>query len=102
MKSRGDWENDIFQELRTFSRWAISALLDTSFIATWVILQWLAGKVITIFPLDGVDQIVLNVFQIAFAVTTLIPVLVYVWTDSYCMLMQARRRIESEKNHGNS
>jgi len=97
----GDEWGELALETKTFIRWAISSLLDSAFLAFWVWVQWLtSGKVIAPLKLSGVDQWVLSAFQILFGVSTLAPVVIYIYADIRVMLLRAQRRIQQEKKLG--
>ncbi len=84
-------------EVKVFIKWALSSLLDGGFLALWVFVQWLVNnQVIANLPLTGVDWLVLLVFQILFAVSTLMPVVIYICVDISKMFLRARRAIQRE------
>ena len=96
MRTDTDWK-DLFRELKVFTIWAVSGLIDSSFLALWVFVQWLVDqKVITKFQLSGTDQWVFSAFQILFAVSTLAPVVIYIYVDLRVMLIHAQKRIKHE------
>jgi len=103
MSNSYDWK-ELATELRVFTIWAISSLIDSAFIALWVFVQWLGEKVIANLELSGVDRLVLSVFQVIFAISTLAPVIIYICVDISVMIFRARRRIQREielsKTHG--
>jgi hypothetical protein len=80
-------------QAKLFTTWAVSSLIDGGFLVLWVIVQWSVSKTIETFPLKGPDQWVLSVFQILFSISTLVPVIVYIYIDVRLMLLQARRTI---------
>ena len=72
-----------------------SVALDCLFLAFWVVVQWVVGsQIIERFRLKGLDEYMLLTFQIIFAVSTLIPILVYIAVDLYSIFLQAKRDIE--------
>lgn len=97
MQSGSEWK-DLASELKVFTRWAISSLIDSAFLAFWVFVQWIASeKVIASLGLSGVDQWMLAIFQVLFAISTLVPIVVYIYVDIRVMLMRAQRRIQGEE-----
>jgi uncharacterized membrane protein YciS (DUF1049 family) len=97
MRTDPNWK-DLFRELKVFTIWAISGLIDSSFLALWVFVQWLVDQqVITKFQLSGTDQWVFSVFQVLFAVSTLAPVVIYIYVDLRVMLIRAQKRIKRER-----
>jgi len=95
---------DLLGEFRVFAIWAGSSIIDSAFIAVWVFLQWFVNEVVVSrFRLAGVDNWVLIIFQVLFAVSTVAPVVTYIYVDIRVMLLRAQRivRIEMERNDGN-
>lgn len=95
MEKGKDWK-ELGSELKTFTIWAISSLIDGVFLAFWVLIQWLVSKVIISLELSGIDQWMLYLFQLLFAISTLVPVIIYIYVDIRVMVLRARRRIQYE------
>ena len=96
-----DWK-DLINHLKIFTIWTVSGLIDSSFLALWVWVTWLVNEiVISRFFLSGLDRWVLSTFQIFFAISTLAPVAIYILNDLAIMVMQARRRVQHEKDKDN-
>ena len=96
MNTDPEWK-DLSRELKVFTIWAISGLIDSAFLALWVIVQWLVNEyIITKLNLSFLDQRVLSVFQIVFAVSTLAPVIIYIYTDIRVMIIRAQSRVQNE------
>jgi hypothetical protein len=53
-------------------------------------------KVIANLQLSGIDKWVLSAFQLLFAVSTLAPVVVYIYVDIRVMLLRAQGKIRHE------
>lgn len=96
MAGDSEWE-ELRNEAKVYSTWAACSLLEGVFLTTWLFVQWLIGKAVALFELeDVIDRSVLWAFQILFAVSTLVPVVVYIYTDTRILLLRARRRIQLE------
>ena len=96
MESDNQWK-ELANQVQTFTVFAVSSLLDTTFLALWVFLQWLIDvKVIAAYQLSGIDTWVLLAFQILFAISTLMPVAIFIYTDIRIMLLRAGKRIRHE------
>lgn len=93
-----EWK-DLSRELKVFAIWGVSGLIDSAFLALWVAIQSLGNNFLQQFSLDGIDQWVLNVFQIIFALSTLAPVIIYVYSDIAVMILQARERIQIQRKN---
>jgi len=97
MDNSKEWK-DLGVRLKVFTKWTISGLIDSAFLALWVLIQWFVNdKVIANLKLSGVDKWVLLIFQIIFAISTLAPVIVYTYTDIRLMIIQAQKRIRRER-----
>ena len=88
--------NEIKTETFTFLRWIISGVIDSVFLIIWVVSQWGTNSIISNLGLSGIDEWVLITFQILFAVSTLAPVIVYIYVDVRIMILRAQRRIVLE------
>ena len=98
-----DWK-DLETELKVFAKWTISGLIDATFLVIWVFVQWLVSKVVVNLQLSGIDIWTLSTFQLLFAISTLTPIVVYIYVDLRIMLLRAQRRIRDEislsESHG--
>jgi hypothetical protein len=96
MKDVDDWV-ELKSTLRLFTIWAVTTVIDSSFLALWVTIQWLVGsKVVTLLILTGIDKLVLYVFQVLFAISTLAPVGITIYRDIRIMMLRTQRRIRRE------
>jgi hypothetical protein len=83
--------------IRHFAIWALTSLIDSSFLALWVAIQWLINnKVVVPLRLTGLDNLVLSIFQILFAISTLSPVAITIYRDIRIMLLRTQKRIRKE------
>jgi hypothetical protein len=71
-------------------------LIDAALLIPWLILQWGISEVSRIVVLGGVDAWVTSVFQVVFAVSTLLVILIYLYADLRIVVIRARKRIEEE------
>jgi len=95
--NENDWWKDLKDRLKVFSIQAISSLIDSSFLALWVIVQWAVNEyVVNRLQLADIDKWVLSAFQVVFAVSTLAPIVVYIYVDIRVMVLRAQRRIRYE------
>lgn len=96
MNTDPEWK-DLSRELKIFTIWAVSSLIDSIFLALWVFVQWIVNEYVTAkLRLSFADQWVLYGFQIIFSVSTLAPVIIYIYTDIRVMIIRARSRVRSE------
>jgi hypothetical protein len=93
-----DWWRDLKERLEVFVTQAASSLIDSGFLALWVIVQWAMNEyVVNRLKLSGIDKWVLLAFQVVFALSTLAPVVMYIYVDIRVMILKAQRRIRREK-----
>jgi hypothetical protein len=96
MDDSNEWK-ELKAELRVFSIWVATSLIDSVFLAMWVAIQWLVNeKIIANLQLSGIDQWVLLAFQILFAFSTLAPVATYIYVDIRVMVLRGKKRLERE------
>ena len=96
MKTDPTWK-DLFREIRVYAIWSIAGLIDALFLTFWIVVQWLMSNyVIDNYLLSGIDKFVLSIFQIVFAITTLTPIIIYIYSDLSIMFIRARRKVRRE------
>lgn len=78
-------------------KYMFTVLMDTLYLGLWIGAQWGVNAIIKTLPLEGVDLWTFLAFQIFFAITTFVPILVNFWTDVRIMLIRSRNRITMEK-----
>lgn len=65
----------------------------------WLAAQWGVAKAIDWFDLRNIlDQLVLVTLQIIFAVTTIVPVIIYYVEDIRLIVIRTQKKIDYEKN----
>ena len=93
--------NEIATETRmrlsTIIKWILSGFIDSIFLVFWVLIQWVTQRVLANLELTGIDRIVFVVFQILFAISTLAPVVIFMYSDIVTMVIRARLQIRTEK-----
>lgn len=87
----------IGSNLKLFATWALTSLLDSAFLVFWVILQFLTNRTVAQFELSGIDVVVFWIFQVVFAISTVAPVLLYVYKDVVVMILQAKHELARAK-----
>lgn len=96
MSNTDEWI-ELKETLRIFTVWTVSSFIDSAFLALWVSMQWIvSSKVIAPLILTGIDQLVLTIFQILFAISTLAPVAITIYKDIRIMLLRTQRKIRNE------
>lgn len=96
MNMQSGW-SELGQRLHAFLIQAASMLIDCAFLGIWVAAQWaLNVLVITRLPVASIDMSTLHAFQIMFAISTFVPVAVYVYVDIRVILLRAKQRIQRE------
>ena len=88
------FDDEIKQRLRTFGTHILCIMIDSSFLACWLILQWVLDHyIIQKFIMKGVGTWMLIVFQIIFAISTIIPIILYIAIDLLKMVYRTKEII---------
>jgi len=96
MSHSKEWA-ELKETLRLFTIWTVSSLIDSAFLALWITVQWVVNKiVVTPLILTGIDRVVLTIFQILFAISTLAPIAITIYRDIRIMLLRTNRKIRKE------
>ena len=69
-------------------------LIDSVFLVAWLLIQYCVNKyIVSKFQLAGIDLVVMLVFQVIFAVSTVAPVLISLWSDILIMINRAKNKV---------
>lgn len=95
--SENDWWKDLKGRLKFFATQVVQILIDSLYLALWVIAQWAVNEyVVQRLKLSGMDEWVYLAFQVIFALSTLVVVVLHVGADIVIMYLRTRRRIQYE------
>lgn len=81
----------------TITKWILSGFIDSIFLVFWVLIQWGTQRVLENLRLVGIDRVVFYVFQVLFALSTLAPVIIFMYSDIATMIIRAKNQIKNEK-----
>ncbi len=95
MNKKFEWQ-EVSDEVKVFTRWFLSGIIDSVFLVLWVFVQWGTQKLIHNLSLSGIDYWMFLSFQVIFAISTLAPVIIYIYTDIRIMIIKGQKRIQSE------
>jgi hypothetical protein len=95
MNKETAWK-ELKNTLLVFLLWSITSLMDSIFIVLWVLVQYLASRIINNFNLSGIDRINLYIFQFLFALSSIAPVVLTVYRDITIMAVKTNRLIQHE------
>jgi hypothetical protein len=88
---------DIKIGAKVLLKWIVAVLLDGVFLVFWVLIQWAVNNYAVVrFPLSGIDSWMLSTFQLLFALSTLTPIIIYIFVDISKMVFRAHRTIRRE------
>ncbi len=91
-------ENESWDKFKELWVWLSTILVDTVFLILWLVSQFLIDFLIEKLPLSGrINKLQLIVFQVIFAVSTLSPVLIYIYVDIRLMIIKAGKQINQKK-----
>lgn len=92
--------SDLDRRLSTFILQICCILLDTLFLAIWLGLQYLFNNYIkSLFNPVDIELILYQIFQFIFALTTLYPIIFYIYVDISAIYFKSRKQIENIKKH---
>jgi len=92
-----DWWEDVKDRLKVFAICTACILVDVCLLMLWVVAQWGLEAVIKKLEMAGsIPTWGLLVFEIIFAVSTLIVVVFYICIDLAMITRRAWRRVLSE------
>lgn len=96
MSELNEWV-ELKDTIRLYAVWGVTTLVDSLFLALWVAVQWLVDSYVVLpLRLTGLSNLVLSLFQILFAISTLAPVAITIYRDIRIMLLRTQRRIRRE------
>lgn len=96
MSEVNEWV-ELKNTIKLYAVWGVTTLVDSLFLALWVTVQWLVDTfVVHPLMLTGLPNLVLSIFQILFAISTLAPVAITIYRDIRIMLLRTQRRIRRE------
>ncbi len=72
-----------------------TALMDAVFLGLWAWGQYCLDGFLNISDLAGISALVLIVFHVVFAISTLAPIIIYIVEDIVTMIRKAKRRMRS-------
>ena len=91
-----DGLSDPKRELRHRGKHIICIVIDAVYLCLWALVQCLVKHIVDRLELSGIDQWVLRTFQVIFAVSTLVPVIIYIYVDIRVMIIRAGRQLRRE------
>ena len=93
-----EWTTRIRSDFGHRTAWITAALMDALFLAIWLGLQAGVDYISRRFPPRGIHFGLFVVFQVLFALTTLLPVCFFLITDGYRMFRQAQYLMREHKS----
>lgn len=89
---------ELKETIKTVCFWAIVSFFDSLFLAIWVIIQWFVNdNIIKPLNLSGINNVVLIIFQVMFAISTLSPVAITIYRNISIIMVRTQRKIINEK-----
>lgn len=84
------------REFRRRGKQIICIFIDAVYLCLWAVIQFLVRLLIERLELSGIDRWILLTFQAVFAVSTIVPIAIYIYMDIKIMIFKAVRQIEQE------
>jgi hypothetical protein len=91
---------NLTNQVKTFINWIVAGLIDAVFLILWVSMQRIANIFVDSVELTSVDALIRDIFIVLFSVSTLTPVLLFIYKDIMIMVIRTYRSIESEIRRG--
>ena len=89
-------QEDLKNHLRLHLFTALAALIDAAFLVFWVVMQWFVSHILDGIHLSGIDVLTKGAFLVMFAVSTLTPILVYMYRDIRIVIIRSNHAIQQE------
>jgi len=94
-KPYNEWQK-LLLDMQVYLRWALAGVIDCLFLAFWLYLQSRFNALTSGYRLSGIDEMQYAVLQIAFSVSTLAPIIIFLAKDVVVMIIQAYKIIRAE------
>ena len=91
---------DLSERLKSLTVWLASILIDAALLCAWLGVQHGVNLLLKTVHLSEIDHRVLTAFQIILACATLLPILIYIYTDLRIVYIRAQERINRESSSG--
>jgi hypothetical protein len=88
-------ESIIREKASEMSKHLASGFLDSLFLAAWAVPNYYIGHFVDRLQLVGVDAIVLRCLQVLFGISTLAPIVIWIYKDIFIMAKRANRDIRA-------
>lgn len=79
--------------LKSRISWVAASIVDTLFLILWALLQYGISRLLQRIELNPFEHIVFLVFQVLFALSTLIVPIIYIIKDARIMYIRAKAEI---------
>jgi lipopolysaccharide/colanic/teichoic acid biosynthesis glycosyltransferase len=98
--NKPNFGRELKETTKDFSLWTISTLLEGLFIALWIFIQWVVNnKIIAPLKLNSVEQMIVLIFQIIFAINLIAQVLIMIYRNIRILLVRTNYTISAETNN---
>jgi hypothetical protein len=87
IKKRTEWA---FQEI-------VSIVLNSVFLSVWALTQFVVSFIVRCLPLNGIDHIFFLVFQIFFAISTVVPIGISLVSDIIILFNNGVQKVRMAK-----
>ena len=97
--STEDLQVDLREHALSRIVWTATNLADAAYLVLWIIVQWLISRTYDWFPLtDMIDLLNFWIFRFLFAISTLVPVTLFIYKDIRIMYVRVQREINQMAN----
>jgi hypothetical protein len=91
-----DTQDDVGRSLRDYISLTLTGLINSLYLVLWAAIQWFTNRLLERYTLIGMDAVVLAIFQVLFAITTVIAPCLYIYRDIRIAVLKMNGQIENE------
>jgi len=92
---------EIRERLAALGTQMVCVVVDAMFLTLWLVVQWVMDHwILPHFRLTDFHNRLILVYQIIFAIATLVPIVAYVIVDLLSIYLKARRAMKEKMNYG--
>lgn len=88
------WTEYAKDRLDAFAKYAVTLLIDAAFLALWGLTQYGLQIIFQMVQPSGFDEWVLSFLRLAFAVSTVSPIVLWIYGDIRIMYLEIQNRIQ--------
>lgn len=88
---------EIKPHLQSYVKWTLCVMIDVVYLAIWGLFQYGLSRIISSLNLSGIDAWVFFILQVLSAISTLVPIALFIYRDIRVMWVRVNRDIQKEE-----